>query len=539
MSRRNQTKTTARKSPPKAATKKLAVASKAVTASKVFDQQIPRTLRGDLKKQTVDGYDNFLSRIGLNNQNVLSEGTYTFNLVTRNRILLEAAYRGSWIVGALIDSKADDMTRAGIEVTTEKEVNLDLLFKTMTRLQIWQSLNSNIKWGDLYGGSLAVLQIQGQKLDTPLIPDTVGKGQFLGLSVFDRWQLNPSVSDVIVEGPEMGLPKYYDIVTTPMSSTSSNPVGIVKVHHSRVIRAIGIELPFYQAITEMMWGESCLERLWDRLIAFDNATMSAAQLIDRANLRTIGVDNLRQIIAAGGEAMEGLRGMFDMIRELQVNEGLTLIDKLDTFTTATYTFSGLADILLQIGQQLAGASTIPLVRLFGQSPAGLNSTGDSDIRMYYDGINAKQEARLRRPIDVLLKVLWRSVYGASAPEDMEFSFTPLWQMSAKDKADIAKVNTETILGAYEGGLVEAYTAAQELKEISGDTGVFSNITDEQIKSLELEPPPTANEVLEEGQPPKSGESEKKEVPAKGPDSKEPVKNLDSSYRRLGRWLSGK
>lgn len=45
------------------------------------------------KFPTVDGFDNFISRLGLNNDNALSAGTYEFNLVTRNRILLEAAYR--------------------------------------------------------------------------------------------------------------------------------------------------------------------------------------------------------------------------------------------------------------------------------------------------------------------------------------------------------------------------------------------------------------------------------------------------------------
>ncbi len=65
--------------------------------------------------QFVDGYDNFLSRVGVNNDNSLSGGLYTFNYKTRNRVQLEAAYRGSWIVGSVIDSVAEDMTRAGLD----------------------------------------------------------------------------------------------------------------------------------------------------------------------------------------------------------------------------------------------------------------------------------------------------------------------------------------------------------------------------------------------------------------------------------------
>lgn len=448
--------------------------SKSAIAAKVADTK------------TTDGYDNFLSRLGLNNDNTLSAGTYDFNLVTRNRVLLEAAYRGSWIVGRVVDSVAEDMTRAGIDIQTSENYDLKKLYKAMVRLQLWQSLSSEIKWGRLYGGALGVFDIEGQDMSTPLDLETIAKGQFKGLIIFDRWQLNPVLTSVIQQGPDTGLPKFYQIVTPATSSfpVAETPTGQITVHHSRCIRYTGIDLPFFQAITEMMWGESTLERLWDRLISFDNATLSAASLIDRANLRTVGIDRFREIIGIGGEAQAGLEKSFEMMRLMQVNEGLTLLDKEDTFQSTAYSFAGLSDMLLQFGQQLAGASEIPLVRLFGQSPAGLSATGEGDIRMYYDTIKAQQEAKLRKPVETLLKVLWRSVFGQSAPDDLEFEFLPLWQMDAKDKSEIAKTNAETIISAFEAGLTSAKTSMEELRGISGDTGLFSNITDEDIASAE-------------------------------------------------------
>lgn len=488
---------------------------------------------------TNDGFDNFVSRLGLNNDNALSAGTYEFNLVTRNRIKLEAAYRGSWVVGAIVDSVAEDMTRAGVNVTTnEDDSDIKDLKNAMSRLQIAQSLCSLVKWGRLYGGAIAVIQIKGQAMDTPLDLDTIGKDQFQGLVIFDRWQVNPVLQDVIDSGPEMGLPKYYDIVNNPsqLEPTARTATGQIRVHHTRCIRMIGIELPYFQAITEMMWGESNLERLWDRLISFDNATMSSANLIDRANLRTVQVEGLREILAAGGAAQQGLLAQFEMMRMLQVNEGLTLLDKNDLFSSTAYSFAGLSDMMLQFGQQLAGASGIPLVRLFGQSPAGLSATGEGDIRMYYDNINAQQNSRLRNGWEVILKVMWRSTFGKPSPKDMEFNFVPLWQMSALDKSTIAKQNTETVLGAFEGGLIDRPTAMQELRESSGDTGLFSNITDEAIAEAEKDqddPPVPANaEVL----PDEEGKSDLTDPEGKLDDPKEPVKALDSMMKRLKRFV---
>lgn len=479
---------------------------------------------GSKRTYATDGFDNFISRLGLNNDNAMSAGTYEFNLITKNRLILEAAYRGSWIVGQVVDSVAEDMTRAGIDITTNKgDEEIKKFEASFSRLQIWQSIASLIKWGRIYGGAMGVIQIEGQKLDTPLNLDTVAKNQFRGIVVYDRWQLNPILDKVIESGPETGLPRFYQIVTTAAAANSAPSAatdGMITVHHSRVIRYTGIDLPFWQAITESMWGESILERLWDRLISFDNATLSSAQLIDRANLRTVKIESLRTIIAGGGEAYEGLLAMFEMMRSVQVNEGLTLLDKEDDFEQTAYSFAGLSDMMLQFGQQLAGASGIPLVRLFGQSPAGLNSTGDSDIRLYYDNINAQQEAKLRNPFEVLLKVMWRSVFGEGAPDDLEFTFTPLWQMSALDKANVSKNNTETILGAYEGGLISRAGAMKELRQDSGDTGLFSNITDEEITEAEDEPP-------------MPGEVDPNAVPEPGGDDG-PVKALD----RIARWFKG-
>lgn len=475
--------------------------------------------------KTVDGFDNFVSRLGLNNNNTLSAGLYVLNLMTRNRIQLEAAYRGSWIVGRVVDCIAEDMTRAGIDITTnEGEEDIKDIQAAISRLRLWSSLRDNIQWGRLYGGGIAVIQIKGQKLDTPLNIDSVGKQQFEGLAIFDRWQLNPDLTKIIQSGPDIGLPEYYDIVTAETAGVSApTAIGQIRVHHSRVIRARGIKLPFFQAITEMMWDESVLERLWDRLISFDSVTMSTANLIERANNRTIGVEGYREIIAAGGKAQQGLEAQFAAMREFQTNEGLTVMDKNDTFTTTNYTFSGLPDVMLQFAQQLAGASETPLVRLLGQSPAGLNATGESDIRMYYDSINAKQEAALRPGWNVLLHVLWRSCFGKAAPKDLEFTFTPLWQMSATDKANIAKTTAETVIGAFDTGLIDRATAMKELRQQSGDNGLFSNISDEDIKEAEEDLPP---------------------VPEIDPLSdKEPVKALDhkrlTPIQRIALWLKRK
>lgn len=483
-----------------------------------------------------DSFQNFAARVGLGTANQGAQGGYGFDFISRNRVEMEAAYRSSWICGMAVDCVAEDMTRAGITIQSGVDPeDTEKLERELVRLRIWDELCDNLKWGRLYGGSIAVMLVDGQKLDTPLRSDTVNKGQFKGLLVLDRWCVQPSLNDLVTDfGPEMGQPKFYDVLV------DSRALGGQRIHHSRVIRADGIELPHWQRISENLWSQSVLERLWDRLIAFDSTTDGAAQLVFKAHLRTYKVEGLRDIIAVGGKAFEGLVKQIDMIRQYQSNEGLTLMDAKDTFEAHSYTFSGLDNVLLQFGQQISGALQIPLVRLFGQSPAGLNSTGESDIRNYYDKVAQQQDRKLRTGLLRMLTILHRSVLGKDVDEGFTFEFRPLWQLSDVEKATVANSITASVVAAEGAGIVDRKTALQELRHSAQITGVWGHITDEQIDEAENDLPP-AIEVDDPNADPANpdadagpnGQQEESSKPQKGGAS---VRD-SAAPGRLASWLN--
>jgi uncharacterized protein len=462
---------------------------------------------------TLDSFANFEARVGVGTNNQSAASTYTFDFISRNRVQLEAMYRSSWIVGAVVDCIAEDMTRAGITINSdlspEDGKKLDQSFNS---LGIWDGLCDNGKWARLYGGSLAVMLIDGQDMQTPLNIDSIGEGQFKGLLILDRWLVQPTLNDLVTEfGPDMGMPKFYDVVADSMAMKRQ------RIHHSRVLRQDGITLPYWQRIAENLWGQSVIERLFDRLVAFDSTTQGTAQLVYKAHLRTYGVEGLREIIATGGPALEGLIKQIEMIRRFQSNEGVTLMDSKDTFETHQYAFSGLRDILLQIGEQLSGAAETPLTRLFGQSPGGLNSDGDGQMKQYHEGINAKQERRLRRGLTLLIEVMARSVLGTSMPEGWSFTFNTLQKMNNSEKADVGQKTTAAVLDAYDAGVIDQPTALKELKQSSEVTGLFTNITDDMIKEAENAPP----KVSELGADPLANPGSKGQDPDEDKPGKQP------------------
>ncbi len=465
-----------------------------------------KKLMKDAAVRTADSMQNLVAKLGIGTDNVASYGTYGFNPITRVRTLLEWIHRGSWIGGVAIDVVADDMTRAGVSLEGElKPDQIDAMEESATTFNIWNDINDTVKWARLYGGSVAALMIEGQDPKTPFRLESVGKGQFQGLLVLDRWMVEPSMSDLVQDpGPHLGTPKYYRIVADAPALPG------MTIHHSRCLRLEGVRLPYWQRLMENMWGMSVMERLYDRLLAFDSATQGAAQLVYKAFIRTYKLENFRELVSSGGDALNQVAKFVEAMRRFQSVEGITLLDTKDEFETGGFTgFSGLADALLQFGQQLSGALGIPLVRLFGQSPAGLNSTGESDLRTYYDTILNQQNARLKVPVTTIYRAIARSE-GIKLPEGFAVKFNPLWQLTDKEKADIASSITATVSAAEEGGLIDRSTALKELRQSSRITGIWSNISDEDIQEAELEPAPESMNVPAPGEEEQGRQGEEKE-----------------------------
>jgi hypothetical protein len=444
-----------------------------------------------------DSFQNFQAKLGLGTDNLMSGSTYGFNPISRIRTLLEWIYRGNWIGGVAVNVIADDMTRGGIELKGQLHPgDTETLDEAAVELGIWPKLNNTIKWSRLYGGCLAVLLIDGQDPRTPLREESIGPGQFKGLLVLDRWMVTPSLQDLVTEyGPSMGLPRYYTV------TADAPALPRMTIHHSRCIRLEGLELPYWQKLTENLWGLSVLEPLYDRMVAFDSASTGAAQLVYKSYLRTLKVQGLTDIIASGGPQLDGIAKYVSQITRYQGIEGMTMIDGNDELEIQGHTaFSGLSDALLQFGQQISGALQVPLVRLFGQSPAGLNSSGDSDLRTYYDGIKQRQEQSLRVGITKVYRILARSL-KIELPDGFRLEFRPLWQLSETEKADIGAKTTDAIVKAFEAGLISARTALEELRAASHICGIYSTITDEDIEaaSEELLPAiPEGETVKEQG-----------------------------------------
>ena len=431
--------------------------------------------------QTADAFSNPLFHLGYGSQSPLEATEYPLTRMTYDYALLNSLYRSNWVVQNVVGIIPDDMLREGFTVsgsiTPKYQQELD---RCLRQTQLYDRINEGMRWGRLYGGAAGLILIRGQEdLSKPLELDTILPGTFAGLYIVDRWSgITPGmelVSDLA--DPDFGLPKYYDINMADGSTA-------VSVHHSRIIRFVGRELPYLEKMAEMYWGESEVEALYADVVKHDNVAANMAALTFRANVDSMEVENLDQLFSVAPTAIQQrFWNMMQAQNVLKSNFGMQLVNKGDSVKNTQYTFTGLQEIYDSMCLDLSGASRIPVTKLFGRAPAGLNATGESDLQNYYDYVDTLRESKLRPILEKLLPIIAMSVWGG-VPEDMDIQFPPLWTPTAKEVAEIAKAKAETIIAAFQANLLDQATAQRELKKLSEETSMFDSISEETIKGNE-------------------------------------------------------
>lgn len=432
--------------------------------------------------RVTDEFSNPLFRLGFGSQSPLEATEYPLTRMTENYALLNSLYRTNWIVQNVVSIVPEDMTRewfilSGADISPEMQAEFE---RTQRVTQLKAKVTDGLRWGRLYGGAIGLILIRGQEgiMDQPLDSESILPGSFAGLMILDRWvgvaPGDETVSDI--GDPDFGLPAYY-LINDPGTRQFS-----LRVHHSRVVRFTGRDLPYIERVACMYWGESEIEALYTDVVKHDNVSANMAALTFRANVDTMEMENLDQILSIGNE--QAKRRFWTTMQTQSVmrsNFGIQLVNKGDQIQNHQYTFTGLREVYESMCLNLAGSSRIPMTKLFGRSATGLNATGEGDQRNYNDYLDSQRESKLRPVLERLLPIMAMSAWGM-IPDGIEVTFPPLWTPTAKEVAEIAKAKTEAVISAYTAGLLNVDTAQRELKSMSDETGLYTTLSDAEIEA---------------------------------------------------------
>lgn len=435
-----------------------------------------------------DSFQNSLAKLGDGMENFLSYTSYPIRRFTRDYALMNSLYRNSWICRRVVDCVAVDAQKNWVQFQSKSLDVVETMERAVRKTSIRPALLQCHKWGRLFGGAagLMVIKGDGHRLHEPL--GKVKKGSFCGIIPLDRWCGIYPQPELVADpsDPDFGLPAYYYIQLLPTAGSVSiegiNPYDFdgkstIRVHHSRIIRFIGDELPIYERTTESYWGASCLEQVFEELKKRDNTSYNIAQLVFLANLRVLKKEGMGSAMEVTSEhAKRKMASTLKAQADAMSNTGMYVIGEEDEFKNFQYNFSGLSEVYRDFMLDVAGAADIPDTRLYGRS-LGSNDMGYSTMNNYNDRILQVQNTDLHPKYARVFKVMAES--EGIDPDSFDFKFMPSATLSQKDIADMTWRTYESIIATYSRGLVSRNTALRELKRAGQSLGIYKDMDIEQ------------------------------------------------------------
>ncbi|UMM08433.1 DUF1073 domain-containing protein [Gluconobacter frateurii] len=373
---------------------------------------------------------------------------------------------------------AREATREWIEIRSDKQGGdekdneqaadrIKQIEREFERLNVRRVIRTHILHGLLYGlGHIwigiknAAITTEGQSAPLVIGKNGMGKGTLERLS-----NIEP-------------------IWTTPNSYNANNPLAKnfykpdnwwvlgTMVDSSRLLTTIPYPVSQILAPAFNFGGQSLTQLLRayvHNYLATRNSTATIVRNFSKLVLKTDMTGNMQtdsgpgmaaQPMPYGDVDMASVQGRASFAQDVAEGQGTIVVDKEreDASIIAT-PLSGLDSLQAQSMEAMASIPGIPLVKLFGIQPQGLNASSDGEIRVFYDEISAFQEAHVRPSLKTIFEVVQLHLWG-KIEEDLSFRFVPLWQMDEKQLAEIEKIKAD--LGAV--NITAGVTSPEEERE---------------------------------------------------------------------------
>jgi hypothetical protein len=477
------------------------------------------------RQTRTDGWMNVLTGMGTGRD---SRAGTRFRRYRRAQEELEELWLGDDMAARIVELVPGEMLRQGFEVRlsdadspSEAQRTSKRLHAQLDDLGAKKALRDALCYERAYGGgAIFVGANDGQDPSQPLRLSSLRSVDWLTTLTPRELQAWRYYEDP--RAPKYGEPELYALY--PLMG-GANVAGVY-VHESRVLRFGGIFTSRRQVYENGSWGESVLSRVHAALVSFSTAWESTPPLLKDFAQGVFKIKGLASLIASNGE--QKVKDRIMLIDLMRSTLRAVLLDDTETFERVTTPLTGLPELLDKWCLRLAAAAGMPVSLLMGQAPAGLNATGASDIRFFYDHVRGLQSDKLKPALERLVKLLLLARQGPTKgqePESWEVVFSSLWQPSELEQAQARAAQASADAAYVQAGVLSADEVARS--RFGGSVYSFETSLDLDARSLLRDATPTPEDEPDEratrdrhsGLPGVSGETPAGE--ASGPSSRRP------------------
>jgi len=462
-----------------------------------------------------DGWQNVLTGQGICGRDKKEAGCYRISKIF-NRAELDQLYRSDGVARLIIDLFANEMMRQGWEV--EGDADGKIIGK-LEELRTTEAMINLCKWARLFGGAICIMGVaDGLPLDQPVDEDALRDIQWL--RVFDRYQAysRDGTFESDLNSPNYGYPNVYTV--------NDNRTGAVfYVHYSRVLRMDWNILPPRWQNFNQGWGDPLLQTIYEELRNYSSAFSATATIFQDFVNSILYIPNLAQTMASqcGDETVLKRLNILNMTKG---TFNTAIVDKNEVYEKQTTNVSGIPEILDRFMLALSAVTRIPVSLLFGRSYSGLNSTGDNEVRNFYDAVKQEQEHKLRPCLEKLIRYIMLSKDGpflGQEPDNWSVQFVPLWQNTEEQEAIVRRTIAETDCMYIDRGVLDPSEVA--VSRFGGNKWSKETEIDLQARERVSEHPEELQELVKEK------EEKYQTTPTEGPDYM--GTGLRGTYQRTG------
>lgn len=411
-----------------------------------------------------DTLQNLVSGLGLIGRDKAASRVFAPPRFDQNEI--DNAYRGDWMARKIVDIPAFDMTRAWRTVQVDRK-DLALVEAEERRLGLRQKVWKALWWARLRGGAAILLDDGSADLSQPL--NVTRRGGLKQIAVLPKekvkageLQWNPAL-----EG--FDLPAYYVITT----GQKNEP----RVHPSRVVTFMGSPVPAEENSAEFrVYGDPVLVALRDAVTQAAASSSAISALLEEAKVDIVRVPGLMANVLSN-EYRDRMTQRWELAAVLKSINNVMLMDEKEQWDRKEANFSGLPDVARLFLQIVCGAADIPATRFLGQSPQGLNATGESDLQNYEAMIAARQENELAPRLEQIDRALLVSALGQMPKDGGWFRFNPLRLPTPKERREGQKQMADTAKIIADSGLVPTAALEKGFQNALIEEGLYPGLED--------------------------------------------------------------
>jgi uncharacterized protein len=356
---------------------------------------------------------------------------------------------------------ANEMTRKFIRfVSRSKDPKAAKKFKIMEaafkRFDVRQILRSAVEKELFFGRAQIYIRIKGQ--DTPegkmeplvISPETIAKGSLLGFKVIEPiWTSPLTYNSNDATADDFYVPQAWYVLGQEISA-------------SRLITIVSNPVPDMLKPSYNFGGISLTQLMEPYVIRWLKTVDGVNRLINNFSVMILK-SNLQAILqgkAVDGKGIINRAKLFTLTRD---NQALTIIDKnSEEMDSVNVPLSGLSELQAQAQEHMAAPSKLPLVKLTGITPSGLNASSEGEITVLHEHIGSLQENFLEPPLDVIFDLVQLNEFGA-IDEDLDYEFIELVETTRKEVADTRKANAELITGLIGSNVIDADEGREALR----------------------------------------------------------------------------